>query len=109
MNLSPGLQENEIQSVPHYPAKLCQSANVCAAANAVPRDSENQLQLSVLAAFVWAQSLDVLNLAAGLCQTEIHNFPHYQPKILKYKNVCAEPNAVPRDIENQLELSLLER
>ena len=59
--------------LPPWKPKLLQSPSVCAAVNAVPRDSENQLQLSVLAASVWPQSLDVWNLAARLCQSEIHS------------------------------------
>ena len=70
----PGSGRVRYRKLPLYEALLLQSANVYGAANVVPRDCENQLQLSVLAAFVWAQSLDVSNLAAGLQESEIHSF-----------------------------------
>ena len=72
----PGSRRVRYRMLPHYEALLLQSANISAAANAVPRDSENQLQLSVLAAFVWAQSLDVSNLEPGSRRVRYTVLPH---------------------------------
>ena len=69
--------------LPHYEPQLLQSTNVCAAVNAVPGDSENQLELSVLAAFVWAQSLDVPNFAPGLPESEIQSVAPLPSKAIR--------------------------
>ena len=54
-------------------AKRVRSPSVSVAVNAFPRDSEDQEELSVLAPFVWAQSLDFSKFVAGLCEGEPHS------------------------------------
>ncbi|KAK4812557.1 hypothetical protein QYF61_009729 [Mycteria americana] len=73
----PGSARNTYTVLPHYQRKLLQKAKFCVAANAVPRDSENQLQHSVLAAFLRVQKLDISNLEAVLRENEIQSVDPY--------------------------------
>ncbi|KAK4811213.1 hypothetical protein QYF61_021285 [Mycteria americana] len=67
----PGSARDTYTVLPLYEPKLLGKAYVCVAANAVPRDSENQLQHCEVAAFVFGGSFRVSVAAFGVPQGSV--------------------------------------